>query len=82
MAYRKRRLYRNQILSLVWSWIMSQCCQNNCNNKTELEQAVADIEELIKRYVIYPAFRTDALAKVERLRELLELNNEGCQCHP
>lgn len=52
---------------------MSQCCQDNCKKKTELEQAVADIEAIIKRYVIYPAFRSDALAKVERLRELLEL---------
>lgn len=61
---------------------MNQCCQQgNCTNKTELEQAVDNIEELIKRYVIYPPFREDAMEKVARLRKLLGLNNEGCQCH-
>lgn len=56
---------------------MNQCCQQNSrNNKEDLTEAFAAIEEIIRRHVIYPPFYEDAKKKLERLRELIGLKDD------
>lgn len=56
---------------------MNQCCQQkNCNNKDDLAEAFAAVEEIVHRHVIYPPFYEDAKKKLKRLRELIGLKAE------